>query len=75
MPKVGSYVQRENEVRAWIAYGMAKAGIRTQKDLAKRMGMPASSLQYRVSHPETLRLGEIWQLEKIIGSRKGFEEI
>jgi len=75
MPKVGSYVQKENEVRAWIAYGMAMAGIRTQKDLAKRMGMPASSFQYRVSHPETLRLGEIWQLEKIIGSRKGFEQI
>lgn len=73
MPKVGSYVQRENEVRAWIAAGMALAGIKTQKDLAKKIGMPASSFQYRVSHPETLRLGEIWRLEKIIGSRKGFE--
>lgn len=75
MPRVGSYVQKENDVRAWIAYGMAIAGIRTQKDLAKKMGMPASSFQYRVSHPETFRLGEIWQLEKLIGSRKGFEQI
>lgn len=74
MPKVGSYVQRENEIRAWIACGMALAGIKTQKDLARKIGMPASSFQYRVSHPETLRLGEIWRLEKIIGSRKGFEE-
>lgn len=75
MPKVGSYVQRENEIRAWIAYGMAMAGIRTQKDLAKKIGMPPSSLQYRVSHPETFRLQEIWRLEKLIGSRKGFEQI
>ena len=75
MPKVGSYAQRENEIRAWIASGMALAGIKTQKDLAKKIGMPASSLQYRMSHPDTLRLGEIWQLEKIIGSRKGFEQI
>ena len=69
MPKVGSYKQRENEIRAWIASGMALAGIKTQKDLAKKIGMPASSLQYRVSHPETLRLGEIWKLEKIIGKK------
>ena len=75
MPKVGSYVQRENEIRAWIAYGMAMAGIRTQKDLAKKIGMPQSSFQYRVSHPETFRLQEIWRLEKLIGSRKGFEQI
>lgn len=74
MPKVGSYVQRENEIRAWIAAGMALAGINTRKELAKRIGMPESSLQYRFAHPETLRLGEIWRLEKIIGSRKGFEE-
>ena len=73
MPKVGSYAQRENEIRAWIASGMALAGIKTQKDLAKKIGMPASSLQYRMSHPDTLRLGEIWRLEKIIGGRKGFE--
>ena len=75
MPRVGSYTQKENEVRAWIAYGMAMAGIKTRKDLAKKIGIPAPTLQYRVSHPETLRLGEIWKLEKIIGSRKGFEQI
>ena len=73
MPKVGSYVQRENEIRAWIAYGMNLIGVRTQKELAKKIGMPPSSLQYRVSHPETFRLQEIWALEKVIGSRKGFE--
>lgn len=73
MPKVGSYVQKENEIRAWIAYGMNLIGVRTQKDLAKKIGMPPSSFQYRVSHPETFRLQEIWALEKIIGSRKGFE--
>lgn len=74
MPRVGSYVQRENEVRAWIAYGMNLIGVRTQKDLAKKIGMPPSSLQYRVSHPETFRLQEIWALEKVIGPRKEFEE-
>lgn len=74
MPKVGSYVQRENEIRAWIAYGMNLIGVRTQKDLAKKIGMPPSSLQYRVSHPETFRLQEIWALEKVIGPRKEFEK-
>lgn len=74
MPKVGSYAQRENEIRAWIAYGMNLIGVRTQKDLAKKIGMPPSSLQYRVSHPETFRLQEIWALEKVIGPRKEFEE-
>lgn len=74
MPKVGSYVQRENEIRAWIAYGMNLIGVRTQKELAKKIGMPPSSLQYRVSHPETFRLQEIWALEKVIGPRKEFEK-
>lgn len=74
MPRVGSYVQRENEIRAWIAYGMNLIGVRTQKDLAKKIGMPPSSLQYRVSHPETFRLQEIWALEKVIGPRKEFEK-
>ena len=74
MPKVGSYVQRENEIRAWIAYGMNLRGVRTQKDLAKKIGMPPSSLQYRGSHPETFRLQEIWALEKVIGPRKEFEK-
>lgn len=67
MPKIGSYVQKENKIRAWIAYGMNMAGIRTRKDLAARIGMPESTFSYRFRHPENFNLGDIWQLEKVIG--------
>lgn len=72
MPKVTGYMQRENGIRAWIAYGMNVHGIRTRGELLKRIGMPRSTWDYRIAHPETFRLSEIWMLEKVIGK---YEEI
>ena len=73
MPKVNSYVQKENAVRAWISYGMNINGIRTRQELARRLGMPPSTFSYRYRHPENFNLGDLWALEKIIGKYEVLE--
>ena len=67
MPKVNGYQKRETDIRAWIAYGVIVSGVRTKKELAKRIGMPLSTFQYREAHPGTFKLEEIWRLESILG--------
>lgn len=67
MPKVSSYTQRDDKIRAWIAAGVKLYGLRTQKELARRIGMPQSTFDQRLACPENFRLGEIWRIERIIG--------
>ncbi len=67
MPKVASYTEKEDRIRAWVAVGIMKARIRTKKELAKRLGLPLSTFTYRLAHPETFRLSEVWRLEKVLG--------
>lgn len=68
MPKVSNaFLDRQNAIRAWIGKGIFAQRIRTQKELARRIGMPATTFSGRMCHPETFRLEEIWAIEKIIG--------
>ncbi len=67
MPKVNTYTEREDRIRAWVAVGILKNRIKTKKDLAKRLGLPLSTFTYRLQHPETFRLSEVWRLEKVLG--------
>lgn len=71
MPKVARYTQREDEIRAWIASGIIRTGVRTQKELAKRIQMPLSTFTARYAHPEDFRVGELWRIERIIGKYEG----
>ena len=72
MPKVSSaFLDRQNAVREWIGRGIFSQKIRTQKELARRIGMPPTTFSSRISHPENFRLEEIWAIERIIGR---FEE-
>ena len=48
-----------------IQHGMINAGMKTPSDLARRIGMPLSTMYYRFKHPETFTLGEIQQIAKV----------
>ena len=72
MPKVSNaFLDRQNTVRAWIGRGIFAQKIRTQRELARRIGMPPTTFSYRMAHPENFRLEEIWAIEKIIGKMEG----
>ena len=72
MPKVSNtFLDHQNTVRAWIGSGIFAQKIRTQKELARRIGMPATTFSYRMAHPENFRLEVIWAIEKIIGKMEG----
>lgn len=72
MPKVSNaFLDHQNTVRAWIGRGIFAQKIRTQKELARRIGMPATTFSNRMSHPENFRLEEIWEIERIIGKMEG----
>lgn len=76
MPKVkiDPYADREKAVRAWIAGGMAVKGI-DQTELAKKSGVPRTTIGYRIRNPDTLRDGERWQIQKVIGTPKDVAEM
>lgn len=42
-----------------------KAGIRDDKELSKRLGMPYSTLRYRMKYPSTWKMYELQSLVKI----------
>ena len=45
-----------------IKHGMVDVGISGPSELARRIGMPISTMYYRFKHPETFTLGEIQQI-------------
>lgn len=69
MPKVNSYTTKEDGIRAWIAVGLVTSGVKTRKELARRIGMPLSTFTTRYAHPEDFRIGELWKIERVIGSK------
>lgn len=48
-----------------IQHGMIDAGISGPSDLARRIGMPISTMYYRFNHPETFTLGEIQRIVEV----------
>jgi len=58
------------KLQAWLAAGMAMKGIKSYEELANRAGMNPRTLIHRKLHPETMRMGEIWSLTRIIGGMR-----
>lgn len=72
MPKVKStFKDQQNSIRKWIASGKIDKGLKHDL-LAKRLSMPPSTLSYRIAHPETIRLEELWRMEKVLGKYQEF---
>ena len=71
MPKVKSlFLDDQNELCKWIRIGLIEKGI-SQKELAKRIGSPVSTLQYKLTEPGRFRLLDIWRIERVIGPFRG----
>lgn len=68
MPKVklSDYEQKRLIARATIKHRMEIKQI-SVKGMAKRLNRPASTLYNRFSHPEILRLDDLWMLVTILG--------
>lgn len=53
--------RREDEVRALIAAGRARMGL-TQKQLARKINTPESTIGNHIRNPRDMRLGELWDI-------------
>lgn len=71
MPKVNTFENQKSRIQKWIACGKIDTGLKHDL-LAKRLSMPPSTLSYRIAHPETIRLEELWRMEKIFGKYQEF---
>lgn len=68
MPKVktlGMYADRKEAVRRVINVGLARSGL-TGIDLDRRNIINRSTLVKRKAEGETIRLGEIWALDRVL---------
>lgn len=68
MPKtkaIGIYADRKEAVRRVINIGLARSGL-TGVDLDRRNVMNKSTLVKRKAEGETIRLGEIWALDRVL---------
>lgn len=68
MPKtksIGIYADRKEAVRRVINIGLARSGL-TGVDLDRRNVMNKSTLVKRKAEGETIRLGEIWALDRLL---------
>lgn len=68
MPKVktlGIYADRKEAVRRVINVGLARSGL-TGKDLSRRDIININTLAKRKTEGETIRLGEIWALDRVL---------
>ena len=53
--------------------GCARSGgLDVPRELARRLGMSPTTLSYRITHPETIRLDEFWRMEKVLGKYQEF---
>ncbi len=74
MPRVKSFnkdADNEAAIYEWIRIG-ASLKKWTIEGLAKKIGMAPSTLSYRLSHPGTMRMSELWAIERVIGSLVDF---
>ena len=68
MPKtkaIGLYADRKEAVRRVINVGLARSGM-TNKDLDRRNIININTLIKRKAEGETIRLGEIWALDRVL---------
>lgn len=68
MPKtkaIGLYADRKEAVRRVINIGLARSGL-TGRDLDRRNIININTLTKRKAEGETIRLGEIWALDKVL---------
>lgn len=68
MPKtkaIGVYADRKETVRRVINVGLARSGM-TNKDLDRRNIININTLVKRKAEGETIRLGEIWALDRVL---------
>ena len=63
----------DNVDAAWIIGGLALKGM-TRADLAKKMKIPQSTLNWKINHTDKLTQAEVKQLSRIIGSKKDLAE-
>lgn len=62
---IGLYSDRKEAVRRVINIGLARSGL-TGKDLDRRNIINVNTLVKRKADGDTLRLGEIWALDKVL---------
>ncbi len=62
---IGLYADRKEAVRRIINVGLARSGL-TGKDLDRRNIINVNTLVKRKADGDTLRLGEIWALDKVL---------
>ena len=62
---IGLYADRKEAVRRIINIGLARSGL-TGKDLDRRNIINVNTLVKRKADGDTLRLGEIWALDKVL---------
>ncbi len=68
MPKtkaIGLYADHKEAVRRVINIGLARSGL-TGRDLDRRNIININTLTKRKAEGETIRLGEIWALDKVL---------
>lgn len=69
MPAVRSlrpYDKQEREIRRWINGQLGYHGMK-QSELARKTGIPNSTLYKHIKEPEYMTLRELWQIEKVLG--------
>lgn len=63
----------DNVDAAWIIGGLALKGM-TRADLAKKMKIPQSTLNWKVSHTDKLTQADVKLLSKYIGTKRELAE-
>lgn len=66
MAQKSYYRLRKEEVIILIAEAKTKNNFNNVQ-LAKAIGMPANTLNRKTKHPGTLRLEQLWAIEKLAG--------
>lgn len=66
--KKSAYQQREDEVKLLISEAKIRNNL-TDEGLARKIGMPLSTLRNRKVHPGRYRMDDIWLLEQLAGRR------
>lgn len=66
--------QNKVRLREWVHIGVELKEM-SLNDLAKKTGINRSTLANRLVHPETFRAGEIWAIERIVGSLEAYDSM
>lgn len=66
MSRKSYYQQREDDTKLLIAEARTRNNL-TNKELAKKIGVPFNTFNKRTCHPGELKLSQLWLLEKLAG--------